>query len=214
MRGPIAILSLLLSLPVAGPCGDFVHRGFYLGFGYGGGGSVLETEYTATDLSVTVPTAGTGMAVDARIGTALRDDLILHGTVIQHIVPGPTTRSGSVSETPLNEMDFQLLGAGVTRYFMPANLFLSGSLGLATVSGYADTGESGRIGNNGFGFQIKAGKEWRLNTTWGLGVAFDFVWARIGADSHRETDSYGRVLDVEETDTYRHVGVQLTAALH
>jgi len=59
-------------------------------------------------------------------------------------------------------------GGGITYYFMPVNIYLSGSVGLGALSGGGNiSGES----DNGFAGMVTAGKEWWVSNRWGLGVS-------------------------------------------
>jgi len=80
------------------------------------------------------------------------------------------TASGDVS---INESMF--LGGGLTYYFMPNNIFISGSIGMGGFSLTDVANSSNNVStNNGFSMQLKAGKEWWVSRKWGLGVALTY----------------------------------------
>lgn len=87
------------------------------------------------------------------------------------------------------------VGPGITYYFMPANVYVSGSA-LASLSVMALQGstEGSKIG---FGLHFLAGKEWWTGEQWGLGLA---AYYRYGSQKNDNLDfvtmsgsSYGLV---------------------
>lgn len=65
----------------------------------------------------------------------------------------------------------------MTYYFMPSNVYLSGSLGLANaaIETDFDTFDS----DFGYGINLAVGKEWWVSDNWGLGVASHLYYSRI-----------------------------------
>ena len=63
-----------------------------------------------------------------------------------------------------------LLGVGFTHYFMPANAFVGVTLGTGTFSIINGNGNGNGSTNNGFGYILRAGKEWWVGRKMGLGV--------------------------------------------
>jgi hypothetical protein len=66
------------------------------------------------------------------------------------------------------------MGGGVTYYIVPANVYLSGSLGLGWLSATENV-ES----DVGFGLDITLGKEWWVGGSWGLGLAGAFGYHSV-----------------------------------
>jgi hypothetical protein len=64
-------------------------------------------------------------------------------------------------------------GIGLTYYFMPANVFLGGTIGLGTISFSSEVNgtTSNSSSQTGFALQLKVGKEWWVSKRWGLGVS-------------------------------------------
>ncbi len=89
---------------------------------------------------------------------------------------GPKISSNGVSQKTSNNFmigeDF--IGGGVTYYLMPANVFLSGSVGPGSFRRMDTDDDSSVSSDKGFGFQLKAGKEWWISRRWGLGVALSY----------------------------------------
>jgi hypothetical protein len=69
-----------------------------------------------------------------------------------------------------------MLGPGTTYYFMPYNVFLSGSTGLAW---QIEERPGGQVaGNTGWFVSLAAGKEWWVGAgNWGLGAALRGTFA-------------------------------------
>ncbi len=88
------------------------------------------------------------------------------------------------------------VGLNGTYYVMPANVYLSGSIGLGmnTVtrySGYANRYTTERSTSDaGLALAAMVGKEWKVSREWGLGVAGQFMLAG-SKDSAGSNTSYG-----------------------
>ena len=67
-----------------------------------------------------------------------------------------------------------LVGPAITYYLMPANVYLTGAVGLSWLRlDNSDVNESART-DVGFGLNADIGKEWWVGDDWGLGVAGRF----------------------------------------
>lgn len=150
------VLAALLSAAAAPS-----HHGFFLrmdlGFGY--------SDATANDTSI----RGPGGAFGFSIGGNIAENLALFGAIVG---------GGSTADDPA--ATFSGVGPGITYYFMPANIFLSGSFGLGSIrirqnnlEHRTQTGVMGRLG---------LGKEWFVSDSWGLGLAAYLNWAAAKDD--------------------------------
>jgi hypothetical protein len=148
------------------PPGYHAHDGFYmrLSFGFGGAASSGAGEKYS----------GGSFAFGAAFGGALTQHLILYGEFLLHAIPDPT-RDGFGSSQTLDgtEVDILGFGPGVAYYFMPLNLYLSGTLLIQQVqlSNTNDSGNSVALTKTGIGCSLMVGKEWWVSDDWGLGVA-------------------------------------------
>jgi hypothetical protein len=61
------------------------------------------------------------------------------------------------------------IGPSVTHYFMPVNVYLSGTIAL-TQLGATVNGKSANA-NTGYGGRVTLGKEWWVSDHWGLGLS-------------------------------------------
>jgi len=116
------------------------------------------------------------------IGGAVDDNLVIHG----RLGFGGSVGGGGVTfdgEDPPDSSGWQvthvMLGVGVTYYFTPINIYVTGVIGLA--AGGLSTGEDSMADVNesvggGMGLNLDVGKEWWAADDWGLGVAGRFVY--------------------------------------
>lgn len=149
------------------------HEGFFLSLSGGPNFSGISIEDNQPYVTNYV---GSGPIMDLKIGGAIKENLILHATLITDYMSGPKISSnGVIQKTSNNFMigeDF--IGGGITYYLMPSNLFLSGSIGPGSFR-RMDTGDDTSVSSDkGFGFQVKVGKEWWVSRRWGLGVALSY----------------------------------------
>jgi hypothetical protein len=150
----------------------YTHDGFYLRLALGGGGGA--TSGAGTKYS------GGSFVFDSAFGGALTEHLILYGEFLFQGISKPSgdPKAGdpTLAGSPVDNFG---LGAGVAYYFMPLNLYLSGSLLLQKVlltKTYAAVAPAGAVSskqftNTGLGLNFMVGKEWWASDEWGLGVA-------------------------------------------
>jgi len=169
----LAALTLIAAaaLPTDAAAGPRDHEdGFFLRLSVGGG--TARTEYT--DLSNDVEISGPAGDVNIAIGGIIASNLALHGTLFGATMSDPDI-TWNAAEGQLNG-DLTIAGAGIglTYYFMPANIYISGSVGSGSMEfdGVLDAStDQGPLAD------ITVGKEWWVGEKWALGVA-------LGAQSH------------------------------
>lgn len=183
---PIFLILVGSSLSTPAQDGFHEHDGFYLSLSPGfGGGDFQETHFIGNS---TLEMSGGTSNLDLKIGgTVVRNKLIVSGDFIGVRMLSPKTTVGSFD---LGRDDGEgqqgLLGLGVTYYFMPVNLFLSGTLG---VGGFTYvTSDTTYHTDRGPGFQFKVGKEWWVSKNWGLGVSMFFLRQHVSESNDRELD--------------------------
>ncbi len=110
------------------------------------------------------------------VGGALAENLILGADIWGTSAPSPTITVGS-SSFSTTDVSFGLTGIGVnvTYYFMPANVYVSLSPSIASLS--LTSGGVSASTKNGFGMKMAVGKEWWAGDHWGLGAAAQFFFA-------------------------------------
>jgi hypothetical protein len=154
--------------------GHHQHDGFYLSMSVGPVfGSVIDemTQYTVT-------MSGTGAEFDFKIGGAVSENLLLHATLISKSMAGPMIKLSNSSSAKASDniaVGEAMLGGGLTYYFMPSNVFLSGSVGLGNFSIIDSKDSDNNVSTQrGFSMQLKIGKEWWISKNWAFGVGLTY----------------------------------------
>ena len=156
------------------------HDGFFLnlalGFGYQG------FTYEANKFIYDMEAKGVSTELDIKLGGRIATNTLLHATIL-----GVTNTSeivfkskggSKVGSSSDDSENMSMLGIGLT-YYLPENIFISGSVGLAQFNLQDNTDEENNIEGateNGIGVQIAAGKEWWVSDNWGLGVSVAFTY--------------------------------------
>jgi hypothetical protein len=140
------------------------------------------------------------MDFDLRIGGTISRDLILTGDLMGWSLRDPEVSGyGSLSDADFVQAT---VGAGLTYYFMPANIFISGTIGVAKFS--LTAGGKAVDSDNGVGVYLKAGKDWWVGADWALGIAASLGWSSV-----TNSTDFGS----EKLSGYS-VGVQFNATYH
>ncbi len=171
IAGVVAV-SLLVFCVSPAISGERDHEGgFFLRLAAGAGPA--GTKFS-NDTGDSVDLSGLGVDVEIAIGGVITPNLALHGTLWGWTIAEPDAEvvlGGGIPVTGKLRGDLRInaVGIGLTYYFMPINLYLTGSVGfgsltidLETVSGESDTGVI---------VEAAVGKEWFVSNRWGLGVA-------------------------------------------
>jgi hypothetical protein len=139
--------------------------GFFMRLSAGGGAA--KTEITA--LGITEEFSGGAADFNFAIGGMVSPNLALHGTIWGWVLSNPDFSIGSVTQTVNADVTMAAVGAGLTYYFMPANFYLSGSVGAGSLS--LDAGGVSASTDAGLALDFTLGKEWWVGNRWGLGAA-------------------------------------------
>lgn len=152
---------------------DRQHTGFFLSMGLG---PVFGPIHMDSNVDGAYDMSGTGALFDFKIGGAVKENVLLHATLLSSSLVGPkiTAAGQSAKTSDKLTMGETLLGAGVTYYLMPSNIFFSGSAGLANFTIDNQETDYKASTERGIGFQLRAGKEWWVSRRWGLGVALTY----------------------------------------
>jgi len=150
------------------------HDGFFMRLSMGGGSgkSTIEEAGNKAELK-----GGAG-DMNLAFGGMVSKNLALHGTMWGWGVQDPDASItlagfGSGSGSLNGFLGMSAIGPGVTYYVMPANVYLSGSLGVGSLSG---SDEFNGNSETGFALDATIGKEWWVGDNWGLGFAGDFTY--------------------------------------
>ena len=172
------------------------HTGFYLSLSAGPVfGTIEANEISPVPFRLNF-SGGTGGQFDIKVGGAIRENLILHATIISNALIGPKVTSNGQSITLPDNMNINetmLLGGGVTYYLMPHNIFLSGSVGMGYFTmQYKENSDLNGSTDKGVSMQIKVGKEWWISKKWGLGVALTYGKTNV---NNRPSSGYAEKLN-------------------
>ena len=125
---------------------------------------------------------GGGATLSIAIGGCIIENLALHAEVFGASIVGPSVKIDG-NQVASGGRDSSLtsfgMGAGLTYYFMPTNLYLSASFGLGQVS--AREGGLEVQSDTGMAADFLIGKEWWVSANWGLGIAGQLVLTSVPA---------------------------------
>jgi len=149
------------------------HAGFYLSMSIGPVFGKITDDIKGVGL---LEFTGTGAQFDFKIGGAISENLILHATLVSSSIAGPTVKNANLSATTSNSVSLgeAMIGAGITYYMMPSNIFLSGSLGFGNFTVSDSKNDINTSTKRGVSLQIKAGKEWWISKNWGFGIGLTY----------------------------------------
>jgi hypothetical protein len=164
----LMLATLALSAATASASGvRHRHDRFYLRMFLGGG----YTDWEA-DSRPKVTLDGTSGAFGIALGGAVAENFIIYGEAFGSAVTGPELKYGDVEGTFSEDISTSVtgFGPGIAYYFVPANLYLSGTLALSQMT-LSEKGDEIAETEMGFGLNLMAGKEWWVSDNWGLGLA-------------------------------------------
>jgi hypothetical protein len=133
-----------------------------LGFGY------QSSSESAGGATATI--SGFSAIAAVSVGGAVSENLILAAHVFDAVAINPDVSVSGMGSTSTTDTTVSFLGMGpeLTYYFMPANIYVSGTLALTrlSVSSHGNTANT----NWGAGGRFAVGKEWWVSDHWGLGA--------------------------------------------
>lgn len=144
---------------------------------------------------------GPGLQVDIKPGLKIVPNLYLHGTFILNMVPNADA-NGPYYHRKIKRLSEKLIGGGLTYYFMPANVFISGSIGSAYFKIIdPDYSVYNTITGRGFSFQLKSGKEWTISDNFDVGISLTYNGSRVthfttGGDESLTSNSFGLLMNI------------------
>lgn len=162
----LAAFIIFAAAPTAASAQARDHEGgFFLRLSAGAGAASTE----ASDAGGTLEVSGPAGDVNFAIGGIVASNLALHGTIFGWSIADPDVEFAGLSGEANGDISLAGLGGGVTYYFMPVNIYLSGSLGVGKIE-FTSGNFTGRT-SAGLMFDATVGKEWWVGDDWGLGVA-------------------------------------------
>ena len=169
----LLLCPLMLTLTATAQAGPRDHiGGFFLRLS--GGIGAASSKIDAPLFGETKLSGMTG-DINLAIGGGIANNLMLHGTIWGWAVSNPDLEiDGNKVETN-GDFGLSAFGGGVTYYIMPANVYLSGSVGTGVLT--LDDSKT----DYGLVLDATIGKEWWVGNKWGLGVA-------VGGNYHSVAD--------------------------
>jgi hypothetical protein len=165
--GWIAITAVLvLGMSGGASAGDRDHDGgFFLRLSGGAGAASTTLEDSGDKLKL----SGVAADINLAIGAIVAPNLALHGTLFGWLISDPDAELNNESGSLNGDLNLNAIGAGLTYYIMPANVYLSGSVGIGKLS--FDAGDGTGESDAGPVVDFTLGKEWWVGRKWALGVA-------------------------------------------
>ena len=164
------LLALVLAFPATAWSGKAPrrHDGFFLRLSGGPGtASTAVDENSGDNLDFSDLSGDLNIAIGGMVGT----NLALHGTIFAWRLGDPDLEVNGVSVGSFNgDLTLSAAGVGITYYFMPTNLYLSGSLGFSQLEFDLQDFPTADI-DLGLAIDFTIGKEWWVSPNWGLGLA-------------------------------------------
>jgi hypothetical protein len=140
--------------------------GFFLRLSAGGGVARTSVDDTSGELEL----SGGAIDLNLAVGGMVAEHLAVHGTLFGWLIEDPDRRrSGGPKNEIGGDLDLSAFAVGLTYYFMPANVYVSGSIGPAVLT--FDSGLVEGDTDTGIAADFTLGKEWWVGDRWGLGVA-------------------------------------------
>jgi hypothetical protein len=177
----IIVLVALLAVPAVMAQPRSQDSGFFLRLSAGGGTVSTSIEEGGVEEEF----SGTAGDVNFAVGGIVSPNLAIHGSLFGWLISDPDYSVNGATVGVANlDVDVSAFGAGLTFYFMPANLYVSSSLGFGKMS--FDGGGVTVETDTGVIVDFTVGKEWWVGDSWGIGVAGGFSYHSIPVDGAEE----------------------------
>jgi len=190
----IGIITLILTFEFASAR---THEGLYCHLGIGPSFGHINDNFTEQGTPQSITWGGTGVAVDFRIGGAFKENWILSFDRYNQMISAPEYATGGIKKVlSSNEsISEQCYGAGIMRYFMPANIYVGGTIGAGTyvLDYYANPDNSNSMTKirtkYGFSGMLRAGKTFFLGKHWGLGTGLGLTYLKCNNNVSGESET-------------------------
>lgn len=150
------------------------HDGFYVRMLVGGGVGGSKYRDGLTIDGGKTRTLGAASTTEVAVGWAVLENFIVHATFNLGSVQEGVKKVGKRGYHDADATTIVgLAGAGLTYYLMPANVYVTGSVGLGGLGEVDDEGDDHHESKLGLATSFAIGKEWWIGRggNWGLGVA-------------------------------------------
>ena len=168
-----------------GPRSNDRHGFFFRGTLGVGGASVGNSDARFT---------GAGGLSSLAVGGSVAPNLALGAESFAVVLSEPKLTIGDTEYSTKSGTSVSTAGLGLmgTYYFVPSNVYLSGTLGFARTTTESTNTLTMKTGS-GLGGNVKVGKEWAVSQDWTLGVAGHVIFATPtdSADKVVSTTAFG-----------------------
>ncbi|HET9251063.1 MAG TPA: hypothetical protein VFP58_02975 [Candidatus Eisenbacteria bacterium] len=162
------------------------HDGFFLRLSAGAGSAKTGIEVFGLDTDL----KGTSGDLNIAVGAMIARNLALHGTLFGWAIQGPDlTFEGETEQEDDGVVAMSAWGGGLTYYFMPVNLYVSGTLGVGSL--VFETDDIDEDSGSDLVGEITLGKEWWVGDSWGLGIAASYGVHSLPAPDLFDEDWFG-----------------------
>ncbi len=176
-----AVTFAALVFPIASHAGGGPkdHRGFFLRMTAGGlYASTGADDYELASILGDFDASGWGGDFTLALGGCVSENVALHGSLFSWSISDPDVEIENLGEGELDgTVSMSAYGGGITYYMMPANVYLSGNVGLGFFT--VDSEGEDETSDPGFAMDLSIGKEWWVGNSWGLGLAGAFGYHSI-----------------------------------
>lgn len=180
--------------------GSYTHDGFFLRFCTGLGSGTFTGERMGERGQQRFQ--GALGSFELAVGGAVREDLIVHATIISAGLPQPDFQThGDGFPDEGSDVTVGFLGVGVT-YYLSNNIYLSGSLGGNNIIFHEPGKESTlKLQGDSVSATVQVGKEWWVSENVGMGVAAQaqaggLIYEQEGKESDWGYFNYGLLLSL------------------
>lgn len=169
------------------------HEGGFARFTLGGAYTVVTAALPSGFPFDEVALRGAGVEFGGDIGGALAPNLILHARYMLELIPEPNVAAdgGTERDSQGTLITAWALAPAVTFYFMPANVYLTASAGLAKLTLDQQFGDQMLRASTDFGLWLNAdlGVEGWVSADWSLGIAARARYATLPSSDGTHVDS-------------------------
>ena len=182
------------------------HTGLLVRLSLGIGGGAVNEDWNGGS---TLKSSGGAALYSLAVGGAVSPNLSLGGDLFGFGLNEPNVSYGDYDYGKQKNSSVNVGGIGfnATYYVMPANVYLSGTLGVVRIarSNWSSSGASvtTKDDSSGLGLSLMVGKEWMVSREWGLGVAGQFITASTSkTESGTDVNVGSTAAGVSFTATY------------
>ena len=163
--------------------GQYTHDGFFMRFLLGGSSSIMSMNAGSNAMGIgDMELSGLSVTFRFQIGAEIAENLIAFGEVGAIAMSDPKLKiAGKTYDTKETLASTSDIGAGLTYYFMPVNIYLTGSILASTAEIEYTEGSTTNRGESDYGLGLfaAAGKEWWVGEDWALGVSIYAAYSDV-----------------------------------